>query len=181
MNSENSGKKFGFEKSESVRNSTVKLPYVPGKSWEDSESVKSHLTGSDSSLIAEPEIKLSTEPEISLNAEPEISLSAEPEIKLSTEPELKLTADPEIKPTVYPEISQKMDLPKNLSIELILDSDDEASSLSQKKNDEGDIENSSVKPPRPAFQYSKTIETKNPKEKVKLNLTAALACKTFTP
>ncbi|OMJ12706.1 hypothetical protein AYI70_g8950 [Smittium culicis] len=74
-----------------------------------------------------------------------------------------------------------MDLPKNLSIELILDSDDEASSLSQKKNDEGDIENSSVKPPRPAFQYSKTIETKNPKEKVKLNLTAALACKTFTP
>ncbi|OMJ14627.1 hypothetical protein AYI70_g7767, partial [Smittium culicis] len=83
MNSENSGKKFGYEKTESVRNCTVKLPYVPGKSWEDSESVKSNLTGSDIRLTTDPEISLTAEPEISLTAEPQISLTAEPEIKLT--------------------------------------------------------------------------------------------------
>ncbi|OMJ11801.1 hypothetical protein AYI69_g9705 [Smittium culicis] len=216
MNSDNSGKKFGYEKTESVRNCTVKLPYVPGKSWEDSESVKSNITGSDISLTAEPEIKLSAESEIRLTAEPEIKSTAEPEISLTAEPEIKSTADPIISP--------KTDLAKKPSIELILDSDDEASSLSQKKSVGDDVENPSpvksesskddakkrpivlvnksdqqsngakrrffdfkipkrkkVKPPRPAFQYSKAIESKKPKEKVKLNLTAALACKTFTP
>ncbi|OMJ22052.1 hypothetical protein AYI69_g5558 [Smittium culicis] len=127
MNSDNSGKKFGYEKTESVRNCTVKLPYVPGKSWEGSESVKSNITGSD----------------ISLTAESEISLTVEPEISLTVEPEISLTAESEIKSTAVPIISPKTDLPKKPSIELILDSDDEASSLSQKKSVGDDVENPS--------------------------------------
>ncbi|OMJ21684.1 hypothetical protein AYI70_g3318 [Smittium culicis] len=164
---ENNDKKVSYEKSESVRKSTVKLPYVPGKSLEDSESVKSNLNGSD--------IRLTAERKISLTAEPEIKLTAEPKVKPIAEHGIGLTAKPEIKHAVTPRINFSLESAIIPTVEFILDSNDDVENSSSVKID------ASVNPPRPAFQYSKAIETKKPKEKVKLNLTAALACKTFTP
>ncbi|OMJ28676.1 hypothetical protein AYI69_g1848 [Smittium culicis] len=192
MNNENCDKKFGFEKSDSVRNSTVKLPYVPGISWEDSEPVKSNLI--------EPEISLTADPEISLTADPEISLTAEPEIELTLKPvsippiELILDSDDEA-----PSLSQKKSVgddvenPSPVKSETLKDDAKKRPIVLVKKSDHQSLgakrrhfdfkipKYKKVKPPRPAFQYSKAIESKKPKEKVKLNLTAALACKTFTP